>query len=134
MLTALISLPFSGRIIQPKKEREAEAAIYANAAKQANLKHVIWSTLEDVRDYIPSQTKECQSFRDNIRCRISMARANRINYLPKPAFQPHLYWPPFTGIIFIYFGAGPKRRRRRRVGAYHADRRFKNGRYCCRRY
>ena len=36
----------------PEKEM-AEAKIMAEAAKDAGLKHVIWSTLEDTRDYIP---------------------------------------------------------------------------------
>jgi hypothetical protein len=31
----------------------AEAKIMAEAAKNAGLKHVIWSTLEDTRHYIP---------------------------------------------------------------------------------
>ena len=36
----------------PEKET-AEASTYAQAAKGAGLKHVIWSTLEDVREYVP---------------------------------------------------------------------------------
>ena len=36
----------------PEKEKE-EVAIFVEAAKQAELKHVIWSTLEDTREHIP---------------------------------------------------------------------------------
>src|SRR5205085_11124728 len=36
----------------PEKEI-AEAAAYAQAAKDAGVKHVIWSTLEDVREFVP---------------------------------------------------------------------------------
>src|SRR6185503_20083854 len=36
----------------PEKEM-AEAETFAKAAKKAGIKHAIWSTLEDVRDFIP---------------------------------------------------------------------------------
>src|SRR5437870_2951230 len=36
----------------PEKEK-AEVAIFAQAAKDAGIKHAIWSTLEDVKQYIP---------------------------------------------------------------------------------
>src|SRR5258707_11150148 len=36
----------------PEKEFE-QAQTFASAAKKAGLKHVIWSTLEDVREFVP---------------------------------------------------------------------------------
>src|SRR4051812_44168700 len=38
--------------MSPEKEM-AEAKAMAKAAKEAGLKHVIWSTLEDTRKYVP---------------------------------------------------------------------------------
>jgi hypothetical protein len=37
------------------EKEKAEAATYATAAKNAGLKHAIWSTLEDTREFIPAQ-------------------------------------------------------------------------------
>lgn len=46
------------------EKEKAEAAIYASAARQAGLKHIIWSTLEDTREYIPLTDQRMPTLQD----------------------------------------------------------------------
>jgi len=81
------------------EKENAEVKAFATAAKEAGLKHVIWSTLEDVREYVPlsddSMPKHCMA---SIKYRISTVKVNRIIILQKQVCQQHLCWLPTTGI------------------------------------
>ena len=63
----------------PEKEY-GEAKGMAEAAKAAGLKHVIWSTLEDTRNWVPLDDDRMPT-RENTKFRILIRRGKQINYL-----------------------------------------------------
>jgi uncharacterized protein YbjT (DUF2867 family) len=92
----------------PEKEL-AEAANMAAAAKHAGLQHVIWSTLEDTRRWIPLSDNRMPTLKDKYKVPHFDAKgqANKAFLdlgLPVTLLHTSFYWDNF-----IYFGAGPKR-------------------------
>jgi uncharacterized protein YbjT (DUF2867 family) len=92
----------------PEKEL-AQAANMAAAAKQAGLQHVIWSTLEDTRRWIPLSDNRMPTLKDKYKVPHFDAKgeANKAFLdlgLPVTLLHTSFYWDNF-----IYFGAGPKR-------------------------
>src|SRR5512139_1284254 len=92
----------------PEKEM-AEAANMAVAAKHAGLRHVIWSTLEDTRRWIPLSDNRMPTLQDRYKVPHydGKGEANKIfldQGLPVTLLNTSFYWDNF-----VYFGAGPKR-------------------------
>jgi hypothetical protein len=92
----------------PEKEM-AEAKIMAEAAKNAGLKHVIWSTLEDTRHYIPLTDNRMPTLQGNYKVPHFDAKGEADQYfidagVPTTFLLASFYWENM-----IYFGAGPKR-------------------------
>jgi uncharacterized protein YbjT (DUF2867 family) len=91
-------------------ERElAQAAAMARAAKDAGLKHVIWSTLEDTRQWVPLEDNRMPTLMGNYKVPHFDAKgeANRLfseNGVPTTFLQTSFYWDNFIG-----FGMGPKK-------------------------
>lgn len=91
-------------------ERElAQATNMANAAKAANVQHVIWSTLEDTRRWIPLSDNRMPTLMDKYKVPHFDAKgeANHVFSdlgLPVTFFQTSFYWDNL-----IHFGMGPKR-------------------------
>jgi uncharacterized protein YbjT (DUF2867 family) len=92
----------------PDKEL-TQASVMAEAARRANLRHVIWSTLEDTREYLPA---------DGARMPVLMGRFNVPHFDAKGEanrqFQSRgvpvtLLYTSFYWDNFIHFGMGPKR-------------------------
>ena len=86
----------------------AEARNMAEAAKAAGVQHVIWSTLEDTRRWIPLSDDRMPTLRGKYKVPHFDAKgeANRIFVdmgLPVTLLNAAFYWENF-----IYFGAGPK--------------------------
>ena len=67
----------------PEKEK-VEAANMAKAAKAAGLKHVVWSTLEDTRKWVPLSDNRMPTLMGNYKCPTS-TRSNQITSSPTPA-------------------------------------------------
>ncbi len=91
----------------PEKEL-AEARNMAMAARQAGLKHVIWSTLEDTRRFVPLSDDRMPTLKEKYKVPHFDAKgeANRIFVdmgLPVTLLHTSFYWDNF-----IYFGLGPK--------------------------
>jgi uncharacterized protein YbjT (DUF2867 family) len=91
----------------PEKEA-AEAANMAMAAKHAGLQHVIWSTLEDTRRWIPLSDDRMPTLKDKYKVPHFDAKgeANQVFVdlgLPVTLLHTSFYWDNF-----IYFGLGPK--------------------------
>jgi uncharacterized protein YbjT (DUF2867 family) len=92
----------------PEKE-QAQAANMARAAKEAGLEHVIWSTLEDTRQWVPLEDDRMPTLMGKYKVPHFDAKGEA-NHLftdlnvPTTFLLTSFYWDNF-----IYFGMGPKR-------------------------
>ena len=94
--------------LSPEKEL-AEATSMAQAAKQAGLEHVIWSTLEDTRRWVPLNDNRMPTLMGKYKVPHFDAKgeADRVfaaSGLPVTCLLTSFYWDNF-----IYFGMGPKK-------------------------
>ncbi len=92
----------------PEKEY-AEAKNLAEAAKETGLKHVIWSTLEDTRKWVPLDDNRMPTLRDKYKVPHFDAKGEADQLfidlgVPVTFFRASFYWDNF-----IYFGSGPKK-------------------------
>ena len=92
----------------PEKEM-AEAEHMAAAAKEAGLQHLIWSTLEDVRKWVPLDDDSMPTLREKYKVPHFDGKGASDHYftdagLPVTFMLPSYYWDNL-----IYFGMGPKR-------------------------
>jgi uncharacterized protein YbjT (DUF2867 family) len=92
----------------PEKEL-AEARAMAEAAKSTGLKHVIWSTLEDTRKWVPLSDNRMPTLMGKYKVPHFDAKgeANALFMnlgVPTTLLLTSFYWDNF-----IYFGMGPKR-------------------------
>ena len=91
-----------------EKEIE-EARLIAKAAKDTNVKHIIWSTLEDTRKFIPLSDNRMPTLQGKYKVPHfdGKGEANNIFIdmnLPVTLFNTSFYWENF-----IYFGLEPRR-------------------------
>lgn len=91
-----------------EKETE-EAKNMAAAAKEAGLKHVIWSTLEDVRKYVPLSDQSMPTLKEKYKVPHFDGKGEGDHYftdagLPVTFMLASYYWDNM-----IYFGMGPKK-------------------------
>ena len=92
----------------PEKEM-AQAGKMAIAAKHTRLQHVIWSTLEDTREWLPISDERMPVLMDkyNVPHFDAKGEANKLFTslgLPVTLLNTSFYWDNF-----IYFGLGPRR-------------------------
>jgi uncharacterized protein YbjT (DUF2867 family) len=92
----------------PEKEI-AEARAMAQAAKQAGLQHVIWSTLEDTRKWVPLSDNRMPTFQGKYKVPHfdGKGEADKLFTdagVPTTFLLTSLYWDNF-----IHFGMGPKK-------------------------
>lgn len=92
----------------PEKEL-AEAKSMAEAAKHAGLRHVIWSTLEDTRKWVPLSDSRMPTLKDKYKVPHFDAKGEANHFftdlgLPVTFLLTSFYWDNF-----IYFGMGPKK-------------------------
>jgi uncharacterized protein YbjT (DUF2867 family) len=92
----------------PEKEM-AEAKNMAAAAKEAGLKHVIWSTLEDVRKWVPLDDDSMPTLQGNYKVPHFDGKGAADQYfidagVPVTFMLASYYWDNL-----IYFGMGPKK-------------------------
>ncbi len=92
----------------PEKEME-EAKIYADAAKDAGLKHVIWSTLEDVRKYVPLDDNSMPTLRGKYKVPHFDAKGESDQYFLDAGVPVTFMLVSWYFDNLIYFGAGPKK-------------------------
>jgi uncharacterized protein YbjT (DUF2867 family) len=91
-------------------ERElAQALAMARASKSAGLKHVIWSTLEDTRRYIPITDNRMPTLMEKYKVPHFDAKGEADHFfsengLPVTFLLTSFYWDNFIG-----FGMGPKK-------------------------
>jgi len=92
----------------PEKEL-AEANAMAHAAKNAGLQHVIWSTLEDTRNWVPLSDNRMPTLQGKYKVPHLDAKGEANQFftalgLPVTILLTSFYWDNF-----IYFGAGPQK-------------------------
>jgi uncharacterized protein YbjT (DUF2867 family) len=92
----------------PEKE-QAEARAMAQAAKHARLKHVIWSTLEDTRQWVPLHDDRMPTLMGRYKVPHFDAKGEANPFftdlgLPVTFLLTSFYWDNF-----ISFGMGPKK-------------------------
>jgi uncharacterized protein YbjT (DUF2867 family) len=92
----------------PEKEL-AEAKAMANAAKHAGLRHVIWSTLEDTRKWVPLGDGRLPTLHGKYKVPHFDAKGEANQFfadrgLPVTFLLTSFYWDNF-----IHFGMGPKK-------------------------
>ncbi|HMG66520.1 MAG TPA: NmrA/HSCARG family protein [Chitinophagaceae bacterium] len=92
----------------PEKEK-AEVADFVKAAKKAALKHIIWSTLEDTREYVPLNDDRMPTLMGKYKVPHFDGKGESDKLfteagLPVTFLRASFYWDNF-----IYFGSGPKR-------------------------
>ncbi len=92
----------------PEKEF-AEARSMAEAAKQTGIQHVIWSTLDDTRKFVPLSDDRMPTLQGKYKVPHFDAKGEADALfiqagVPTTFLQTVFYWDNF-----IYFGAGPKR-------------------------
>lgn len=92
----------------PEKEK-AHAKNMAEAAKEADLKHVIWSTLEDTRKWVPLDDDRMPTLMGQYKVPHLDAKGEsnvffENNGVPFTLLQTSFYWENF-----IYFGMGPQK-------------------------
>ena len=92
----------------PDRER-VEAKAMAEAASRAGLEHVIWSTLEDTRRWVPLEDDRMPTLMDRYKVPHFDAKGESDHFflesgVPTTCLLTSFYWDNL-----IYFGSGPKR-------------------------
>jgi uncharacterized protein YbjT (DUF2867 family) len=91
------------------EQEQAQAKAMAQAAKHAGVKHVIWSTLEDTRKWVPLNDDRMPTLQEKYKVPHFDAKGEANNFfteldLPVTFLNTSFYWENF-----IYFGMGPKK-------------------------
>lgn len=91
----------------PEKEA-VHARVLADAAKKADVKHVVWSTLEDTRKYIPVEDGRMPTLMEKYKVPHFDEKGAADEYfvglgLPVTLLATSFYWDNL-----VYFGMGPK--------------------------
>ena len=91
------------------EKETAEAKSFAAAAKAAGLKHVIWSTLEDVRKFVPLEDNSMPTLQGKYKVPHFDGKGEGDQFfidagVPVTFLMASYYWDNM-----VYFGMGPKR-------------------------
>jgi uncharacterized protein YbjT (DUF2867 family) len=92
----------------PEKEM-AEAQIMAKAAKEAGIKHIIWSTLEDVTNWVPLNDDSMPTLREKYKVPHFDGKGKSDRYFIDEAVPVTFMLASYYWENLIYFGMGPKR-------------------------
>lgn len=92
----------------PEKEKQ-HAKNIAEAVKRAGVEHVIWSSLDDTRKWIPLSDNRMPTLQNNYKVPHFDAKGESNKYfidsgVPTTILNTAFYWENF-----IYFGQGPKK-------------------------
>jgi uncharacterized protein YbjT (DUF2867 family) len=91
----------------PDKEI-VQAANLARAAKAAGVSHVIWSTLEDVRDFVPLSDDRMPTLLEKYKVPHFDAKGESNHFFTESGVPTTLLNTSFYWENFIYFGMGPQ--------------------------
>jgi uncharacterized protein YbjT (DUF2867 family) len=91
-------------------ERElAQAAAMARATRKAGLQHVVWSTLEDTRKWVPIADKRMPTLKGSYKVPHFDAKGEADAIFAKEAAPTSYLLAAFYWENFIYFGMGPRK-------------------------
>jgi uncharacterized protein YbjT (DUF2867 family) len=104
----VFAVTFFWEHFSPEKET-AQAASIAKAAKETNVQHIIWSTLEDTRKWIPIDDNRMPTLGGKYKVPHFDSKGEADKHftdlnLPVTLLLTSFYWENF-----IYFGMGPKK-------------------------
>jgi uncharacterized protein YbjT (DUF2867 family) len=91
------------------EKETAEAKNMAEAAKLAGLKHVIWSTLEDVRNYVPLSDDRMPTLQGKYKVPHFDGKGEADHFFTDAGVPTTFLLASFYWENLVYFGAGPKR-------------------------
>ena len=94
--------------LSPEREL-AEAAAMARAAKAAGVKHVIWSTLEDSRTFIPLDDNRMPTLQGKYKVPHFDAKGEADQVFSSLGVPTTFLLASFYWENFIFFGMGPKK-------------------------
>jgi uncharacterized protein YbjT (DUF2867 family) len=94
--------------LSPEKEL-AEAGSMAEAAKQAGVSHVIWSTLEDTRRFVPLDDDRMPTLMGKYKVPHFDAKGEADGLFTRAGVPTTFLLTSFYWDNLIFFGAGPKR-------------------------
>ena len=94
--------------LSPEKEL-AEAASMAEAAKQTGVAHVIWSTLEDIRKFVPLDDDRMPTLMGKYKAPHFDAKGEANALFTQAGVPTTFLLTSFYWDNFVYFGSGPKR-------------------------
>jgi len=92
----------------PEREMQ-EAALFAQAAKEAGLQHAIWSTLEDTRNLVPLEDDRMPTLQGKYKVPHFDGKGDSNRFFTDAGVPTTFLYASFYWDNFIYFGAGPKR-------------------------
>jgi uncharacterized protein YbjT (DUF2867 family) len=92
----------------PEKET-AQAASIAKAAKATNVQHVIWSTLEDTRNWVPLDDNRMPTLGGNYKVPHFDSKGEADKFFTEQGLPVTLLLTSFYWENFIYFGMAPKK-------------------------
>jgi len=92
----------------PEKEK-AQAANIAAAAKDAKAKHVIWSSLDDTRKWIPLSDNRMPTLQGKYKVPHFDAKGESNKFFTESGVPTTILNTVFYWENFIYFGQGPKK-------------------------
>jgi len=95
--------------LSPRKEI-THAQNLARAAKGANVRHVIWSTLEDTRHFIPLSDPRMPTLLEEYKVPHCDAKGACNHFFTELRVPTTYLYTSFYWENLIYFGLGPKRR------------------------
>lgn len=91
-------------------EREAtQAAALARATRKAGLQHVVWSTLEDTRNWVPLDDPRLPTLNGNYKVPHFDEKGNADHVFAEEGAPTTYQLAAFYWENFIYFGMGPKK-------------------------
>jgi uncharacterized protein YbjT (DUF2867 family) len=93
--------------LSPEKEI-AEARTMADAARKTGLKHVLWSTLEDTRRWVPLSDNRMPTLGGKYKVPHYDAKGESNHFFTDAGVPTTLYHTSFYWDNFIHFGSGPK--------------------------
>ena len=94
--------------LSPEKEI-AEARAMARAAKEAGIRHAIWSTLEDTRTWVPLSDQRMPTLQGKYKVPHFDAKGESDRFFEEEGVPTTYLLTSFYWDNFVFFGMGPKR-------------------------
>jgi uncharacterized protein YbjT (DUF2867 family) len=91
------------------EKETAEAKSFADASKAAGLKHVIWSTLEDVREFVPLEDDSMPTLHGKYKVPHFDGKGEGDHFFTDAGVPVTFLMASFYWDNLVYFGMGPKR-------------------------